>query len=358
MRDMKKLPISVCIIAKDEERYIEECLKRLSPYGFEIIVTDTGSTDRTKELAAKYADKVLDFEWVDDFSAARNFCTSHASNNWILALDCDEYVNSIDVPKMRMLMQKFPRSLGDIRLKSITRSRGETVYTTDDLSRFYNKNFYYFDAPIHEQIRPKDKSRWNEPVPCFVLPMEVIHHGYDLPPEEIKEKQKRNLALLYKALETDGKNAYLYYQAGQSETLLGHIEKAVGLYEKGLECADAPECEYVGLMVMSLAKGYLKTGRTGEAVALMDRYADVYKTARFVYTHAYVLLESGDRLKALLLYIKATALPDRELLGIDLGNCYKNIIGLYTEIGSPEMAELFREKYEACMKENERIVNS
>ena len=108
-KNMSKVPISVCLIAKNEEKNIEECLKRLKPYGFEIIVTDTGSTDKTKELAARYADKVLDFEWIDDFSAARNFCAKNASNNWILSLDCDEYVNSIDVKTMRILMQKFPR---------------------------------------------------------------------------------------------------------------------------------------------------------------------------------------------------------------------------------------------------------
>ena len=61
---MSKVPISVCIIAKNEERFIEDCLKRLKPFGMEIIVTDTGSTDRTKEIAQKYADKVVDFEWI------------------------------------------------------------------------------------------------------------------------------------------------------------------------------------------------------------------------------------------------------------------------------------------------------
>ena len=94
---MSKVPISVCIIAKNEEKNIEECLRRLLPYGFEIIVTDTGSTDRTKEIAQKYATKVLDFEWIDDFAAARNFCAENASNNWILALDCDEYVNNAEI---------------------------------------------------------------------------------------------------------------------------------------------------------------------------------------------------------------------------------------------------------------------
>ena len=57
---MSKIPVSVCIIAKNEEKYIEECLKKLQPYGFEIIVTDTGSTDRTKEIAEKYGVKIID----------------------------------------------------------------------------------------------------------------------------------------------------------------------------------------------------------------------------------------------------------------------------------------------------------
>lgn len=87
---MSKIPVSVCIIAKNEEKYIEECLKRLVPYGMEIVVTDTGSTDRTREIAQKYADKVLDFAWIEDFSAARNFCAANASNDWILVLDCDD----------------------------------------------------------------------------------------------------------------------------------------------------------------------------------------------------------------------------------------------------------------------------
>ena len=116
---MSKIPISVCIIAKNEERYIEGCLQHLKPFGFEIVVADTGSTDRTKEIAEKYADKVVDFEWIDDFAAARNFCAEHASNNWILALDCDEYMDSFDIAKVRILMQRFVKSVGRFQLKNL-----------------------------------------------------------------------------------------------------------------------------------------------------------------------------------------------------------------------------------------------
>lgn len=66
---MAGIPVSVCMIAKNEEQYIEQCLRRLLRYNMEIIVVDTGSTDRTKEIAARYTDKLFEFEWCDDFSA-------------------------------------------------------------------------------------------------------------------------------------------------------------------------------------------------------------------------------------------------------------------------------------------------
>ncbi len=86
--------ISVCIIAKNEETNIERCLKSLESYKFEIIVVDTGSTDRTKEIALQFTDGVFDYEWTDDFSAARNYAIEQATNDYILMIDCDEYVNS------------------------------------------------------------------------------------------------------------------------------------------------------------------------------------------------------------------------------------------------------------------------
>lgn len=122
---MSKIPISVCIIAKNEEKYIEECLKRLQSYGFEIVVTDTGSTDHTREIAEKYADKVLDFAWINDFSAARNFCVANASNNWILILDCDEYVCKADVKEIQKLMKQYPRYVGSIRLRNLSYANGK-----------------------------------------------------------------------------------------------------------------------------------------------------------------------------------------------------------------------------------------
>ena len=356
---MSRVPISVCMIAKNEEKYIEECLKKLKPYGFEIIVTDTGSSDKTKEIAQKYADKVLDFEWIDDFSAARNFCASHASNNWILALDCDEYVNSIDMKVLRILMQKFPKYVGVIRLKNIVMKTNEQMgYGVDDVTRFYNRSHYTFCAPIHEQVTLIDESRREETMQCFLMPMEVIHHGYALSSEEMRKKQERNLELLYRQIDNGQKDPYLFFQTGQSEYILKNYEKATKLFEQGLSMKPSPEKIYVQMMIMTLAKSYLIAKRSAAAVAIMEKYAEECKTAKYIYMHANALYEDGQSLKALLLYVKATMMSDVDTLGEELMLCYERIIMLYTNMNNLQMAEIFSQRYQACKREKERVLNS
>ena len=357
--NMSKLPISVCIIAKNEERYIEECLKRLKPYGFEIIVTDTGSTDKTKEIAAKYADKVLDFEWINDFSAARNFCAANASNNWILSLDCDEYVNSLDVSTLRIFMQKFPKCTGIIRLKSIvTKPNGEKGFSSDDIIRMYNRSYYLYEEPIHEQIVDKKIENRSKTQESFVIPSEIVHWGYDISPEQMRLKQQRNLDILHALLEKKPDDPYTLFQIGQSEYILDEYEKSKEYYEKALSYNPSTECLYVQIMIESLAKNYIKLGMNDEAISLMETYADKCKAAKYVYIHACVLMDCGQRLKALLYFVKATMMNDVNTLGDELLKCYEYIIMIYLEMGDEKMAGIFKDKYEACVKERERLCQS
>ena len=78
--------LSLCMIVKDEAFFIEECLAAAAPYVDEIVVVDTGSSDGTRDIAAGYADKLLDFVWIEDFSAARNAGLAAATGDWILVL--------------------------------------------------------------------------------------------------------------------------------------------------------------------------------------------------------------------------------------------------------------------------------
>ena len=356
---MVKLPVSVCVIAKNEEKNIEECLKRLIPYGFEIIVTDTGSVDRTKEIARKYADQVLDYSWKDDFSAARNFCAAYAANDWIIALDCDEYVSQADCRTLCLLTEKFPSYTGVIRLKNLVRKNdGTQGYGTDDVIRMYNRKLYHFENPIHEQLCAIEDIRKTEQMQTFLVPMEVIHHGYALSPEAMEQKQKRNLAILYRSYEKNKQDAYLCFQIGQSEFILNHFDKAVEYYERGMKLNPPLDYPYVQIMVMSLARAYIQVDKREEALELMCKYEKQYKTAKYTFTHAAVYMDNNQPLKALLLFVKTTMLPDVETLGENLLHCYESIIGLYRDMGDEKMAELFQAKYEVCLQERERILNN
>ena len=99
------ITISLCMIVKNEEKNLERCLKSYAPLMDEIIVVDTGSTDKTKEIAAEYTPYVYDFEWVHDFAAARNFAFSKATGDYIYSADADEVLEEIDRQKFLKLKQ-------------------------------------------------------------------------------------------------------------------------------------------------------------------------------------------------------------------------------------------------------------
>ena len=353
---MSKMPISVCIIAKNEEKYIEDCLKKLQPYGFEIVVTDTGSTDRTREIAEKYADKVLDFEWINDFSAARNFCASQASNNWVLALDCDEYMESVDLRILRIQMQQKPKQVGVIRMKNIQLRDGDELgYSVDDLPRLYNRNFYMYDKPIHEQIVAKKND--SDQLEGFLMPMEVIHHGYAITGDDMVKKQERNLEILYEGIKSEPDNPYYYFQAGCSLQVLKRYDEAARMYEKGLSFKPPADRTYVIEMITSLACVYSDTGKKAEALELMERYMDKCNAANFTFTYANILFENDQPLKAVVNYLKATMMKDSNSLGERLLTCYERILYIYQKTGNEDMAKMFEQKYLACRAERERIVS-
>lgn len=99
------ISISLCMIVKNEEKNIERCLSSVKDLVDEIIIVDTGSTDQTKTIVSKFTDKIFDFEWIDDFSAARNFSFSKATMDYILWLDADDVILPTDQQKFLQLKQ-------------------------------------------------------------------------------------------------------------------------------------------------------------------------------------------------------------------------------------------------------------
>jgi len=114
--DTPGIGISLCMIVKDEERSLERCLKSVQGIADEIVVVDTGSTDRTKEIALQFQAKVYDFAWIDDFSAARNYAFSQATEPYILWLDADDVLEQPDREKFIALKHELDPKVDSVMM--------------------------------------------------------------------------------------------------------------------------------------------------------------------------------------------------------------------------------------------------
>lgn len=148
--------ISLCMIVKNEEAVLARCLDSIKDLMDEMIIVDTGSTDRTKEIAAKYTDKVYDFTWIDDFSAARNFAFSKATKEYIYTADADEVLEGENYEKFRDLKQVLLPEIEIVQMKYGNQLSYGTAYNFDEEYRpklFKRLREWIWTEPVHEQVR-------------------------------------------------------------------------------------------------------------------------------------------------------------------------------------------------------------
>lgn len=301
------IPISVCIIGKNEEKNIEKCLAPLMPYGFEIIYVDTGSTDRTKELAAKYTDKIYDFEWIGDFSAARNFSLSKASHNYVLVVDCDEYLTALDPEGLRAAIEAHPpKSVGQILRKSYSDSHYRKKYTLERVDRLFHKRNFHYIYLIHEQVADirTDRTDYER----YDIPAEFEHVGYVGTLDEKRIKAERNNALLFKEIEQNPTEPYFYFQIAQSYNLIDDYENAYQYYKKAFDLPLNLENGWVHVMANNFINVMVQTGRAAEALALYTPvYGDYAHSQQFLCSFGalYLNQEPPQPLKAMMEFVKA-----------------------------------------------------
>ena len=119
--------ISLCMIVKNEEAVLKRCLDSIADLMDEIIIVDTGSTDRTKKIAADYTSKIYDYRWANDFSAARNFSFSKATMEYIYAADADELLDEENHMRFLRLKQALLPEIEIVQMKYINCSEFNTV---------------------------------------------------------------------------------------------------------------------------------------------------------------------------------------------------------------------------------------
>ena len=189
------LTLSLAMIVKDEEEMLPRCLAAVKDAVDEMIVVDTGSTDRTVEIAESFGAKVLHHEWTGDFAAARNVSFDAATGDWIIYLDADEVLVAEDADRLRELTKRVWREAFYLVETNFTGdlSDGEAL-THNALRVFRNRPEYRFEGRLHEQIANK--------LPAFnperleATTVRVEHYGYLASVRDAKEKSRRNIELL------------------------------------------------------------------------------------------------------------------------------------------------------------------
>lgn len=150
------ITISVCMIVKNEEKVLARCLDSLAGIADELVIVDTGSSDRTKEIAAEYTDRIYDFAWTDDFSAARNYSFSKATKEYIYAADADEVIEEEERRRFLKLKEELDPQVEIVQMLYTNQLQHNTTYNFDEELRpklYRRLREFYWQEPLHEAVR-------------------------------------------------------------------------------------------------------------------------------------------------------------------------------------------------------------
>lgn len=209
---VKRQTISACLIVKNEEKRLARCLRSLVGVVDEIIVVDTGSTDASIEIARSFGAKVSNFPWVDDFSAARNRALEHASSDWVLSIDADEWLAAGATEPIREALAR--ESAVAYRVTLVNHLDGDRR-EPESLTRLFRRRAdIRFRGPIHEQVT-ESVAAIVAGAGCEWLDLSGVsldHDGYLASIAEERGKRQRNLRLLKRAVTASPDDDYLRYK--------------------------------------------------------------------------------------------------------------------------------------------------
>jgi len=315
-RKTKKHPLSLCMIVKNEEKNLVKCLHSVRDLVDEIIVVDTGSTDRTKDIARIFGAKTFDFPWSGDFAAARNHSLAQATGDWVLVLDADEIIAPRDFDEIRTLAQRNPAKpqaysivtrnyTSNVSVIGWTPNTGEFPEEAGagwvkslKVRLFPRRADIRFTNPVHELLEP---SLAKAKIP--ILQSRVIVHHYGKLDLEREARKGQDYYLIGKMkYESDPENVVHISELAKQAHLLKKYDEAKTLWLKLLSLIDDPQSEaYRKIASLSfgdpmseihiqLASACLLMGQFDEALQWSAK-AVAAKTRRKEFTHIYAHCE-------------------------------------------------------------------
>jgi tetratricopeptide (TPR) repeat protein len=265
----QRVKLSLCMIVRNNESTIRAALESIRPWVDEMIVVDTGSTDRTPEIARELGAKVFFFRWCDSFSAARNFSIDQAQGEWIFWIDSDDTIDAANGRQLRALVeQEVPTQVLAFSMRvhcPCQDSDGQDDFiAVDHVKLFRNRRELRFEHRIHEQILPAINRLGGDVVTTDLF---VVHSGYDRSPEGQQRKIERDLKLLHLQFAEQPTHTFTLFNLGMTYTDIRQYAEAIPYLQRSLAYA-GPHDSHVRKAYAFLVTCYSGLGQTAEALAV------------------------------------------------------------------------------------------
>jgi GT2 family glycosyltransferase/Tfp pilus assembly protein PilF len=264
-KQARQADISLCMIVKNEERVLADCLRSAKPFFKEIIVCDTGSTDRTVEIARGLGATVIEHQWEDSFSTARNQSMAGATGKWICWIDADDTLPFSSGESIIQAVISAPSDVaGFVVPVRFTDEGPHGGVQVDHVKVFRNLPGVAFEGRIHEQIIASLKASAGPDCKIARLDAHVLHSGYDTSEEGQAKKRERDLKLLMLDLKDRPNHPFVLFNLGMTFHYIDRHKDAIKWLKMCLKFSTEAE-SHVRKAYALLAISYLRTGNTGDA---------------------------------------------------------------------------------------------
>jgi len=216
-----KNSISLCMIVRNEEANLPRCLESVKNVVDEIIIVDTGSVDRTKDIAQTHGARILDFKWTNNFSAARNQALDCVNTGWIMHLDADECLHAETSAILKQIVNRTSADALTINVRNYQSASDMVKYIDDPQVRLFRADRgYRYEQAVHEQI---SHSILREDGKMESTDLVIEHFGYM---DDPADKAERNLPIMEDALKNDPDSPYLNFKMGETLKALNRLDDA------------------------------------------------------------------------------------------------------------------------------------
>jgi len=259
--------VSLTMIVRNEEKNLRDCIAPIAHLFSEIIVVDTGSTDRTKALARELGAQVHDFPWCDNFAAARNEAIRHATGDWIFWMDADDRMDAENVERLAQLLSTLGKQneaymMGCISL-AVNSTEAANVIPHCRLFRRHPE--VVWKRRVHEQIAPSLEALGHVLVQSDVR---IEHHGYqDI--GQIRKKTNRDLRLLRLEYATNPTDPHTLFFLGRAYMNIGQPGEALTYLLSSMKYAPHDTGNWVRLLYATVSDAFLQLGRREEALGIL-----------------------------------------------------------------------------------------